>query len=148
MEELLKSLEQPLFGAKVTDPLVKQLADFVYLQCNLTNVEIEAKFGWCIDKATQQRISLPVLTDTVLSMPGDPAWYRFESNMSLEQHRHFNQAFNRLVTTPVIYLCIVLIFQSGAKMTYKHTREVDEFFNVQGRRIRVTRDKNTNEAPN
>jgi hypothetical protein len=91
-----------------------------------------------LDKQTQRRVEMPVLNDCVLSDGGSQPWFRFESNMTLEQHRAFNALLNKRVTeTP----------PGAMKMAYKHTREIDELYAVAaGRKVRVTRDKTTQEV--
>ncbi|RKP36071.1 CYTH-like domain-containing protein, partial [Dimargaris cristalligena] len=100
-------------------------------------VEIEAKLGLLVDNQTGQRIRLPVTSLAVLENPsannsqpgggsggGRPTrpWYTFKSDMSLDQHRYFNELLNRRARDTQSSQ------HRGAKVHYKHTREIDRFY--------------------
>jgi hypothetical protein len=92
------------------------------------NYEVEAKFGTFIDRNTNARIILPVMTSCVLAPAG--GWYRFEADLSVEQHRLFNQLFNEQVN------------RSRDHWRYQRTRTIDTFYqNAQRQKVRVTRDQ-------
>ncbi|KAI4527223.1 mRNA triphosphatase CET1 [Schizophyllum commune Loenen D] len=80
------------------------------------------------------RLRLPVLVETVLD-PGALAVH-FESNMTMNQHRHFNQQLNKLHA---------LSNEPGhpsSPVGYAHHHLVDSFYgNDRDRKIRVTRDE-------
>jgi hypothetical protein len=80
--------------------------------------EIEAKLGIIVDKRTSNRVHLPCHSETVL-LPGD---YRFESNMSMEQHSKYNQLLNSL----------------APKVQYRHTKLLDEFYHSDLGKVRKT----------
>jgi polynucleotide 5'-triphosphatase len=82
---------------------------------------------------------------------------RFQSDMSLSQHRMYNMMLNEMVQKPpevnnavIAYrICWndMLIFAKGGRVKYKHTRERDRFFKLSdGRKIRVTTDQQTGEV--
>ncbi|RCH80349.1 mRNA-capping enzyme subunit beta, partial [Rhizopus stolonifer] len=97
---------------------------------------IEAKLGVLIDKQTNERIAIEALSETIID-PRHARYYRFESNMTLEQHRHFNNMLNDLVnkTQAREY--------KGERIKYKHTIETDRFYEMPNSRqkCRVTTDK-------
>jgi hypothetical protein len=161
LEERTTVIESPdtplpptIFGERVIPDIYRQVADFIYatlaespevrrienslesLDLDLTNsssptisVEIEAKLGRLIDQRTGKRIHLPIFCETVIHLPDA----RFEANMSMSQHARFNEMLNTLVQS------------SKGKVKYRHTKEIDQFFAVKGRRdkIRVSRHENT-----
>ncbi|KAJ1727195.1 mRNA-capping enzyme subunit beta [Coemansia biformis] len=131
-------MEQNLFGARPAEDIVRVVADFVYTHTkDRANLEIEGKLGLLVDKKTGQRISLPVLSETVLA---DDRNTRFESNMTQQQHAMFNKLLNQRVDE-----ARRADFR-GSRIMYKHTREVDHFYKVDGMRVRVTRNKETGEV--
>ncbi|CAO3675675.1 unnamed protein product [Umbelopsis vinacea] len=97
---------------------------------------IEAKLGTIIDLRTRQRILLPVASEAADA----DLRIRFQSDMSLDQHRQYNVMLNEMVQKP----------PEGEKVKYKHTRERDRFFKLRnGKKIRVTTDQQTGEiVPN
>jgi hypothetical protein len=132
-------LEASIFNMSPLNEIVRVVGDFLYEHVGKPNVEIEAKLGLLVDKGTNRRIALPVLTETVLST-NDEHRFRFESSMTAAQHEHYNRLLNELVvnTAKEGY--------SGAKVEYKHTRETDRFYQSTGggrgsARIRVTTDQ-------
>ncbi|TCD70742.1 mRNA-capping enzyme subunit beta [Steccherinum ochraceum] len=100
-------------------------------------VEVEAKVGILKDKHTGQRLQLPVLVETILTPNSIDS--RFESNMTLAQHKHFNSILNNLKTFSA---------QPGhtsAPLEYTHLHLVDTFYQPDSTRdkdkVRVTRDE-------
>ena len=88
--------------------------------------EVEAKLGRFVDKSSGGRISLPVYSETVLNESS--SWYRFESDIPIALHRHFNNLLNSEV--------------SKKRLTYKHTRTVDNIYRGGGMsKCRVTVDE-------
>lgn len=134
-----------LFGIDPFDDFVSILGDWIWEKCKgVPDLEIEAKIGVLIDRHTGVRLQLPVLTETII----DASNVRFESNMSMEQHHAYNQLLNGAVGFSAGY-------PSGSKISYKHHREVDYFYDVRLQNsgvtahIRVTRDSKTHEiVPN
>ncbi|KAJ2888116.1 mRNA-capping enzyme subunit beta, partial [Coemansia aciculifera] len=98
---------------------------------------IEGKLGRLVDKRSGQRINLPVMCETVYM---DDKSIRFESNMTLQQHASFNKLLNHRVDEtrrPEF---------RGSRIEYKHTKEIDHFYRVDGTRIRVTTDKESGQV--
>lgn len=101
------------------------------------SIEVEAKVGVLRDKATGQRIRPPVLVETILSPEVD---CRFESNMSVNQHKHFNTLLNDLKTTSA------QSSHPAAPLGYNHLYLVDSFYtsdDQRGEKMRVTREEKT-----
>jgi len=135
---LPKELEPSIFGMQPTNDFVRVVSDFLYVQVGKENVEIEAKLGVLLDKKTRERIRLPVYCETVIS-PHEDKWMIFESNMTLEQHKSFNELLNnRFIETKSSS-------HKGQPVEYKHTYEIDKFYDTKDGRIRVTRDRKTGE---
>ncbi|KAI8584795.1 hypothetical protein K450DRAFT_218048 [Umbelopsis ramanniana AG] len=128
-----------IFGNKPMNDTVQYVANFLWRYCDQDNIEIEAKLGTIIDNRTRQRLSLPVGTETVI-LPDSDLRTRFKSDMSLNQHKMYNQMLNDMVQKP----------PEGCRVKYKHTRERDRFFKLSdGRKIRVTTDQQSGEiVPN
>ncbi|KAK9767243.1 mRNA-capping enzyme subunit beta [Basidiobolus ranarum] len=135
----LARLERSIFCVEPLDDILKVVSDFLYKHLDRPHVEIEAKLGVLIDTRTNQRIKLPVATETVMSLEDDK-WFRFESDMKLEQHKHFNEILNKRVSESKAPN------YRGAIIEYKHTRETDRFYKVDGAKVRVTTDQQTGEV--
>lgn len=71
---------------------------------------------------------------------GDGRGVYFESDMSKEAHRHFNQLLNAVFRRSQASESSAM---PGQKMRYQHTREVDSFYRTSAGRVRITRDKAT-----
>lgn len=90
-----------------------------------------------IDRNTNERLRLPVYTETVVD--AKQLGLRFESNMTMEQHRCFNQLLNHVVA-------FTASMPPEERVTYRHQREVDYFYDerIPGSgnvvHLRVTRD--------
>ncbi|KAJ2627571.1 mRNA-capping enzyme subunit beta, partial [Coemansia sp. RSA 1290] len=128
-------MEANIFGARPAEDIVRVVADFLYTHMKeRKNIEIEGKLGQFIDKRSGQRLSLPVISETVL---GEDKNVRFESNMTVQQHAMFNKLLNQRVdeTRRAEF--------RGSRIEYRHSREVDHFYRIDNTRIRVTRDKET-----
>ncbi|KAJ1951870.1 mRNA-capping enzyme subunit beta, partial [Dipsacomyces acuminosporus] len=131
-------LEQNIFGARPAEDIVRVVADFIYTHMvSRTNIEIEGKLGRLVDKKTGQRIMLPVLSETVIK---DDRTIRFESSMTLPQHAQFNKILNQRVdeTRRPDF--------KGSRVEYKHTKEIDHFYRIDGTRIRVTTNKESGDV--
>ncbi|KNE72436.1 hypothetical protein AMAG_16483 [Allomyces macrogynus ATCC 38327] len=119
-----------IFGERAIPDVHRQIADFIYMTLNEHRpplaldapVEIEAKLGRIIDKRTGQRLALPVRSETVVV---DATELRFESDMTVAQHKAFNGVLNQLV-------------QRG-KLRYRHSKEIDVFYRKsRDNKVRVT----------
>ncbi|KAJ5225276.1 hypothetical protein N7468_006501 [Penicillium chermesinum] len=88
-------------------------------------IEVEAKLGHVMDMDRRERLSLPVLTETVLNRENSQFRTSFESNMSVEQHRAMNNFLNDAVkasmpnTNP-----------KRVPVSYAHKKERDTFYEV------------------
>lgn len=115
-------------------------------------VEIEAKIGYLINSATDQRIQLPVYNMCVVK-PGAHD-YSFRSEMQLEDHKHLNDYLNAVIKRTLT--------PGRVPMTYSHPVVTDSFHHLspyakqlippalqryikpkQDVRIRVTTDKSS-----
>lgn len=92
--------------------------------------EVEAKLGRFVDKNSGGRISLPVHSETILDESS--LWFRFESDIPVALHRHFNGLLNKEV--------------SKGRLTYKHVRTVDNIYrgDAPKSKCRVTVDEKGN----
>ncbi|CAB4382587.1 unnamed protein product [Rhizophagus irregularis] len=135
---LPKELEPSIFGIQPNNDFVRVVSDFLYNHVRKGDVEIEAKLGVLLDKVNRERIKLPVFCETVIN-PHEDKWMIFESNMTLEQHKSFNELLNnRFIETKSPS-------HKGQPVEYKHTYEIDSFYDTKEGRIRVTRDRKTGE---
>ncbi|KAJ7784700.1 CYTH-like domain-containing protein [Mycena metata] len=96
----LPPLSLSILGVEPLDEFIKEIADFVhYTIINRPpdlqgKVEVEAKVGQLVDTSSNRRLELPILVETIIAPQSIPL--RFESNMSVEQHKHFNTRLNEL----------------------------------------------------
>lgn len=135
-----EDLEPSILCAEPLDEFVLEIADWVHRVAHgRANVEVEAKVGTLIDTRLNERLSLPVLNETILA-PDYPG-IRFASDMTEQQHAMYNNSLNSLVqrTGDQNY--------PNARIRYEHTRLVDTFYNMPasdgGGKVRVTRDEKT-----
>ncbi|KIJ62601.1 hypothetical protein HYDPIDRAFT_93898 [Hydnomerulius pinastri MD-312] len=142
----LSPLSLSILGVEPLDEFIREIADFVHhmimTRPNMgpdAKVEVEAKLGILRDRNSGQRISLPVLVETIL-VPNEID-LRFESNMSPNQHKHFNTLLNelkRISTEPS---------HPASPLEYKHVKVLDSFYSSDNPRdrekIRVTREEKT-----
>ncbi|MCJ1225316.1 mRNA-capping enzyme subunit beta [Toensbergia leucococca] len=92
-------------------------------------LEIEAKIGQLIDRNTNDRIRLPVMSECIVSK-GDPNLrVNFKSSMTESQHRSMNGFLNKALLDSQPSKS-----DSSANpripMTYVHTRECDSFYDL------------------
>ncbi|KAJ3393934.1 Exportin-6 [Lobulomyces angularis] len=97
-------------------------------------LEIEAKLGLIVHKNTERRVNYPVLTETALMDDGS---FKFVSDMTLDQHRYFNELLNKTVAK--------VNTQTQQKIHYNHKKTVDKVFEFQNKKIRASFDLVTNE---
>ncbi|KAJ7505436.1 CYTH-like domain-containing protein [Mycena galericulata] len=141
----LPPLSLSILGVEPLDEFIKEIADFIhYTILNRPpdlqgNVEVEAKVGLLRDRASGQRLMLPVLVETIIAP--DSIDLRFESNMSVHQHKHFNTRLNELKMSSS-----QPSFPS-TPLGYSHLHLVDSFYPTENphekEKIRVTRDEKT-----
>ncbi|KNZ73077.1 mRNA-capping enzyme subunit beta [Termitomyces sp. J132] len=138
----LPPLSLSILGVEPLDEFIKEIADFVHhMIVNRPDVagtvEVEAKIGVLRDKASGQRINLPVLVESIIAP--DSIDCRFESNMSVNQHKHYNSLLNNLMTNSQP--------ASSSQLKYSHLHLFDSFYPAaEGPaqdKIRVTRDEQT-----
>ncbi|AEO68177.1 uncharacterized protein THITE_2117601 [Thermothielavioides terrestris NRRL 8126] len=157
------------------EQFTKAIADFLFqyvilnqdmgeIQSRGVKFEIEAKLGMLIDKNTNQRVELPILSECILSDNGN--WLGFRSSMTETQHKSFNEFLNQLVqqTHPANKAAHAGLPRPRLPIDYRHRHEVDRFFEIpashrdrmlpvcvarpfaargHGARVRVTHDQKT-----
>ncbi|KAK7048250.1 mRNA-capping enzyme subunit beta [Favolaschia claudopus] len=142
----LPPLSLSILGVEPMDEFIKEIADWTHYTIMQRppdlqgKVEVEAKVGLLRDKQTHERLKFPVLVETIIDPNFDG--HRFESNMTISQHKHFNTRLNELKmssTQPD--------FPSATPIEYRHLHLVDTFYpsdHPHDRdKIRVTRDEKT-----
>lgn len=102
-------------------------------------IEVEAKIGTLVDTITRQRIRLPVVNETIVNTDEYQNGIRFESGMTMSQHKHINQLLNSLYAA-------AQKDKSRPSVAYKRYQEIDYFFGSKsnsnsGEKIRVTKDQ-------
>ncbi|KAI5803864.1 CYTH-like domain-containing protein [Geopyxis carbonaria] len=127
--------EPTIIGVETHDEMTRQIANFLYTNVVQQNdpslssgdgtiLEIEAKVGYLIDKETQQRLRLPIRTETI-----------YESS---ENHKiHFQSGVNkefRLINTFLNEATANSKPQKDPKsrigVQYEHTIEKDSFYEL------------------
>jgi len=83
--------------------------------------EIEAKLGHIIDKKTGERLYLPVRSETILDQGWASENIRFDSKMSMAQHKALNVYLNHETGKSQ---------QRREKIQYQHMVQVDKFYEV------------------
>ncbi|TLS30973.1 hypothetical protein PpBr36_02818 [Pyricularia pennisetigena] len=132
----IRDWEPSIKGFRPTDPTVKTIADFVVqnviknedmeqILSRKIQFEIEAKLGWVIDKHTDQRLGIPGLDEIVLD--GDRIDNAFRSSMTEQQHKGYNEYLNGIVAETFHRNPEA---QGRVPVIYKHTREIDRFFEL------------------
>ncbi|KAF7314304.1 mRNA-capping enzyme subunit beta [Mycena kentingensis (nom. inval.)] len=144
-------LSLSILGVEPLDEFIRDIADFVHFQIlHVLNdrpdlqgkIEVEAKVGMLKSRNTSQRLSLPIRCETIIIEEFYGEVF-FESNMSMQQHRHFNNRLNELKVSssqPSF---------AGSPLGYQHLHLVDSFYASEGARdqkIRVTRNEKTGEV--
>ncbi|OBT72999.1 hypothetical protein VF21_07860 [Pseudogymnoascus sp. 05NY08] len=135
-DDILGPWEPSISDTTPVNDLTKAIADFLYLEVVNRNdwgelesrgvaVEIEAKLGQLIDKETNQRYYLPVLSECVLA-PSNRISFR--SSMTEEQHKRMNDFLNGLVTQT--HPSNVNRPKPRVPIRYAHRRERDSFFEL------------------
>lgn len=129
-------------GSFPLDEIAFTVIDAVFNQVhNYKDLEIEAKIGVIVDKASGLRISLPVKSETLLDADTLRGSFRFVSDMSQRQHKNFNHFLNQAFARS----------QQGhaPPIKFKHISEIDSSYDQAlgqvGRSLRVTTNRNTGE---
>ncbi|KAF7299126.1 mRNA-triPase domain-containing protein [Mycena indigotica] len=138
-------LSLSILGVEPLDEFIKEIADWVHYQIQNAppdvqgKIEVEAKVGILRDRSNQ-RLMLPILVESILK----PDWseIRFESNMSMQQHKHFNTRLNELK------LSSSQPSFPASPLGYSHLHLVDSFYpsDDNKNKIRVTRNEKTGEV--
>lgn len=143
MNTNLPPLSLSILGVEPLDEFIREIADFVHHMIVTrpvhpdAKVEVEAKLGILRDRTSGQRLMLPVLVETIL-IPNEVD-VRFESNMSLNQHKHFNTMLNdlKLISSQPSH--------PTSPLEYTHVKVVDSFYSTEDReKVRVTREEKSN----
>ncbi|KAL8279911.1 hypothetical protein RQP46_007761 [Phenoliferia psychrophenolica] len=129
--------EPSIFNVEPIDEFTREVADWIWAfagDLNWDVVEIEAKIGLLVDTQMRSRKELPVPIETILT---DDRGLRFESNMTVGQHKHFNVLLNSRVEASASPN------YPHAPVRYNHSKEIDGFHHHNGRKLRVTTDQST-----
>lgn len=119
--------------------MAKVMADFFFhyivLNENMGEIqgrgiqfEIEAKFGELIDRNTNQRIDLGVLSPTILKE--DDYVYPFRSIMTEAQHRTYNEYLNHQVVVSKNQKSNIGRERPRVPISYEHKHEIDRFYAI------------------
>ena len=148
----LPSLEPSIINTTPFEETTRTIADWLFSQVVLREdigvaatgqtapgavFEIEAKLGHIIDLNTNDRLSLPVLTETILSHRDPNLRTKFQSSMSERQHKTLNEFLNEALIKSQPHL------SNGAgpspsdtttkprkPLGYVHTKERDTFYDL------------------
>jgi hypothetical protein len=131
----LQGYERPITNdARVYDEISRKICDLIWLnvvekpeiiqaieESKGTKLEVEAKWGQIIDRETGQRFQGYHTSECVLN---EQYQHKFESTMSLSQHKILNDFLNKQ--------CAASIQPDAHRhaIDYKHLREVDSFYEV------------------
>ncbi|KAI9833891.1 MAG: hypothetical protein M1819_003400 [Sarea resinae] len=99
-------------------------------------LEIEAKIGQLIDKNTNHRLSLPVMTECVISHDDPHLRVNFQSSMTEAQHRTLNEFLNKALINSQPPKATPGSSEpppprTRMPMRYVHTHERDSFYELQ-----------------
>ncbi|KAK3346613.1 CYTH-like domain-containing protein [Lasiosphaeria hispida] len=177
LDHALGQWEPSIMNEIPQEGMLKAVADFLFscvilnedrgeIQSRGVQFEIEAKLGILIDKGTNQRVSLPTMSECVLS--DARKWLSFRSSMTEAQHQAFNGYLNEMVVqshpdAPANKMRP----RPRVEIKYKHRREVDKFVELpnnirdqmlpscvsgpisamnRAAKVRITYDQKTNEV--
>ncbi|KAI9885437.1 MAG: hypothetical protein M1823_002743 [Watsoniomyces obsoletus] len=139
------------------EEITRKIMDFLFMEVverkdvgvntGAAQLEIEAKLGQLIDKNTNERIRLPVLTECIFNKD-HPSWRTaFRSSMTESQHRTLNQFLNKAVVSSNARSSPSATSPSSSSannnnpntstnskaripLQYVHTRELDRFYEL------------------
>ncbi|KAF4624563.1 hypothetical protein G7Y89_g13608 [Cudoniella acicularis] len=136
LSALLGPWEACITGTKPVDQMNRTVADFFFrnvvsrgdlgeLSSRGVEIEIEAKLGQLIDKETNQRFQLPVLTGCIVA---ESPRIGFRSSMTVAQHSFLNEYLNKKVadTHPGNQTSQ----KKRVPIDYLHRRETDKFYEL------------------
>ena len=97
-------------------------------------LEVEAKIGQLIDRNTNDRLRLPVMTECVVGKNDPNLRLAFKSSMTETQHRSLNEFLNKALvnsqTSKPSPAGPPPTLRPRAAMSYVHTYECDSFFEL------------------
>lgn len=168
----LMGYERPVSNDKsIYDDVSRKVCDFIWThavnnelvrnaiaESELTQLEIEARWGHILEKSSNSRLRGYHDTETVIKSQNMDL--KFESTMTMEQHKRMNMYLNGQVRESKAPGA------SRAEVNYQHTKEIDIFYELgqeqfavlpqtikqlihasgTRQRIRVTRDQKTNQV--
>ncbi|KAF7122453.1 hypothetical protein CNMCM5793_000478 [Aspergillus hiratsukae] len=88
-------------------------------------IEVEAKLGHIIDMDRGERLSLPILTESVINKENPRFRTAFESSMTVSQHRAMNNFLNDAVKASMPQTNLGRI-----PLSYAHKKERDSFYEI------------------
>ncbi|KAL8935854.1 MAG: hypothetical protein Q9211_004482 [Gyalolechia sp. 1 TL-2023] len=100
-------------------------------------VEIEAKIGQIIDKNTNDRLRLPVMTECLLSRTDPNLRTAFRSSMTAAQHSRLNGFLNLALQKSQPAPPGEPPKKPRVPLTYVHTRETDTFYELSQNAVNV-----------
>ncbi|KAH7406063.1 CYTH-like domain-containing protein [Phaeosphaeria sp. MPI-PUGE-AT-0046c] len=132
----LSGFERPISNDKrVYDEVSRKVCDFIWnlainnenlrkavAESEHTQVEVEARWGQIIDRQSNSRLRGYHDTETIIKSQNLDL--KFESTMTMEQHKRMNMYLNGLVRESKAPNA------SRAPVDYQHTREVDIFYEL------------------
>ncbi|KAI9726291.1 MAG: mRNA-capping enzyme subunit beta [Chrysothrix sp. TS-e1954] len=121
-----------------SEEITRHLCDFLYRHIVLNDaagsmdqgqLEIEAKFGTLIDRSTNERLRLPILTESIVAPGADVS---FESDMTSAQHGLYNEFLNRKLEESVRGASANQVQQTKKRtpLEYQHLRQIDTFYDL------------------
>jgi polynucleotide 5'-triphosphatase len=133
----LSGFERPISGdAHVYDDVSRKVCDFIWAtavnsdivrkaiaESPQTQLEVEARWGQILDKHTSTRLRGFHDTECVLRR-NDNLDVKFESTMTMEQHKRMNMYLNGQVQSAKASRA------KRAEVGYQHTREIDMFYEM------------------
>ncbi|MCJ1400541.1 mRNA-capping enzyme subunit beta [Xylographa trunciseda] len=95
-------------------------------------LEVEAKLGQLVDKNTNDRLRLPVMTECVISKNDPNLRVMFKSSMTESQHQSLNRFLNGayISSLPQPSQTIGSSSKPRIPMNYIHTKECDTFYEL------------------
>ncbi|CAI6335942.1 unnamed protein product [Periconia digitata] len=122
--------------AEVYDEVSRKVCDFIWTgvidnplvrkaisESEGTQIEVEARWGQMKERDTGMRIQGVHMTETVINPGYATDRTKFESTMTMEQHKRMNGYLNNQVQKSASN-------PSRARVDYKHTREIDQLYEL------------------
>ena len=134
--ETLGKWELSILNVVPHEEFTRVVADYLYPyvvghnDLGSENIEIEAKIGQLMDQNRQQRVYLPVHTETIIRKDDPKLRTTFQSSMTLAQHSAFNQYLNAALLASLQKKDEPVAPNARVPLTYVHTREVDTMYEL------------------